>query len=710
MGDLVRYPQCGCIVEYLEGNAVQIAMVVGENGDRLRLLLPSRRETTLSKNRILPWAGPKYSSETSRDELIRLLEQHKNRRDELQEAINILDVWEMAQGELGQAQAQWFAELVESDPSIDLIAAHAHALLLCKTHFRFQPPFFQIFTAEEAEKRLAEQHVRLEREALLAGGRNFLQLLWEVALGRRKLPPEPRADESSQDWPQPAICERLEALLRTRMLSPYDNDSESLWLQVSRGLPDAPQLPLQLLLAWNKVPVHYNVWLHASGYAQGDSWWENERTAVLQLLAARDQADLPFSDLPFISIDSATTRDIDDAFAVERRGEDYVLTVALSCPVLAWSFDSGLDRLVLDRGTSLYLPEMTCHMLPECLGTDGYSLLQTKPRPALLVQLAVDKNGVLTDCRLSLARIRLAANLSYEDCEQVLSGDQTANNPAQPYAEILRCALSMAKARQEERIRHGAVVMEREEPVLHLEGEGEETKVVLEVKEPAVQAQLVVSECMIAASYACAKWAASVGLPLVHRTQKVNLPQEYAGVWREPERIARIMHSLVPSVLDTHPGPHAALGVDDYVPVTSPLRRYADLVNMAQVVAYLRQGQGLFDQASLERLLARLEQSLERVAPVQRMRPRYWKLVYFRQQGDKVFYKGVICEENDSFVTVNLPREAMSIRARRQLFDDRLYPGMPVRVRIGKVQPLWNELQVLEALPDDNGVEASASR
>ena len=47
MGDLVRYPQCGCIVEYLEGNAVQIAVVVGENGDRLRLLLPSRRACSL---------------------------------------------------------------------------------------------------------------------------------------------------------------------------------------------------------------------------------------------------------------------------------------------------------------------------------------------------------------------------------------------------------------------------------------------------------------------------------------------------------------------------------------------------------------------------------------------------------------------------------------------------------------------------------------
>ena len=708
MGDLVRYPQCGCIVEYLEGNTIQIAVVIGENGERLRLLLPSRREVTLSKNRILPWAGPRYSEEKSRDAFIALLEQHKSHRDELQETINILDVWEMAQGELGQAQAQWFAELLESDPSVDLVAALAHALLLCKTHFRFQPPFFQIFTAEESQKRLDEQKIRLEREALLAGGRNFLQMLWDVALGRRKLPPEPRAGESLSDWPSQDVCERLEALLRTRMLAPYDNDNESLWLQVSRGLPDAPQLPLQLLLAWNKIPMHYNVWLHASGYAEGDSWWHEVKQDVEKLKQkAHEGFDLPPASLSLISIDSATTKDIDDAFAIEETAQGFLVTVALSCPVLAWEFDSGLDKLVLERGTSLYLPEMTCHMLPECLGTDGYSLLQEKDRPALLVRLSVDHEGVLLGFDLSLARVRLAANLHYEDCEQVLNGDVSPDNPASAYAKSLQCALKMAQARQAERIRHGAIVMEREEPVLRLEGEGAETRVLLEVKEPTNQSQLVVSECMIAASHACAKWAAKHGLALLHRVQKVNLPQEYAGVWREPERIARIMHSLVPSVLDIHPGPHAALGVDDYVPVTSPLRRYADLVNMAQVAAFLRYGHGLFDQETLERLLARLDQALERVSPVQRMRPRYWKLVYFRQQGDKVFYSGVITEENDSFVTVNLPQQAMIIRAKRQLFDDRLYPGMPVRVRIGKVQPLWNELQVLEAQPFESCLDVA---
>ena len=51
MPGCVRYPAPGCIVEYMEGNAVQIAMVTEEVGGRLRLLLPNRRETRLTVRR-----------------------------------------------------------------------------------------------------------------------------------------------------------------------------------------------------------------------------------------------------------------------------------------------------------------------------------------------------------------------------------------------------------------------------------------------------------------------------------------------------------------------------------------------------------------------------------------------------------------------------------------------------------------------------------
>lgn len=61
MSVCVQYPSAGCIVEYLEGNAIQIALVTEESGGKLRLLLPNRRETRLTTSRLLPWAIQKWT-------------------------------------------------------------------------------------------------------------------------------------------------------------------------------------------------------------------------------------------------------------------------------------------------------------------------------------------------------------------------------------------------------------------------------------------------------------------------------------------------------------------------------------------------------------------------------------------------------------------------------------------------------------------------
>ena len=53
MSAIVQYPAEGCIVEYLESNAVQIAMILEANEKRVRLLLPNRRELNLSRSRLL---------------------------------------------------------------------------------------------------------------------------------------------------------------------------------------------------------------------------------------------------------------------------------------------------------------------------------------------------------------------------------------------------------------------------------------------------------------------------------------------------------------------------------------------------------------------------------------------------------------------------------------------------------------------------------
>lgn len=689
MADLVRYPGAGCVVEYMEGNAPQIALVMEEQAGRLRLLLPNRRETRLNAGRLLPWAGPSCGSGMSRDAAIRMLEEHRRRREERAAAIDVLALWEMAQGELERAGADWFAELMEDAPDADAVAAYGRALLACKSHFKFQPPEFEIYSAETVEKRLAEQQAAREREALIMGGAEFFRVLWEVHSRKRTLPLE-----GAPEWPAPEIQERLKGLIMGRIADPETQVDDVLWRTLTRSLPDVQHLALHLAEAWGLVPPHYNFWLDRADYARGDSWWESCAADVEAVMARVDALKADCA-TPFLSIDSSTTRDVDDAFFLEERPEGgWRVTVALACPPACWEFGSALDRLVARRGTSIYLPEGTLHMMPEVLGTDALSLLAGRVRPSLCVTCDVDADGAVLSCAPSLRVVSLAANLCYTDCEAVLEG--TADNAASPYAGQIRMGHALAEVRRQARIAAGAVIMERPDPHLALEGEGADVRVLLEEDRPAARAQDLVAEMMILASAAIADWAVERDIPMLFRTQDVALPREYAGVWKEPHEMARIMRALVPSSLDVLPRRHAALAVNRYAPVTSPLRRYPDLINAAQIVSFLHGGTPRLDADAMSSLLMSLNIRLDAAGQVQRFRPRYWKLLYFRQQGDKMWWDAVITEENDMWATVSLPREQLFVRGRRHIFGERACPGQAVQVRIGKVNPLYNEVQLLE--------------
>ncbi len=704
MSGCVRYPASGCVVEYLEGNAVQIALVTEETGGRLRLLLPNRRETRLNAARLLPWLGPQHPGGLGREEMVRLLETHREAREKAAAAAPLEEAWELAQGEVESAPAQWFAELFADAPDVDAVAAWGRALLGCKSLFRFQPPEFQVFSAETAARRAAEEKTRQEREALLAGGAAFCRRLWVGAGKKRALPPE--EGPGSEERPSPEVAQRLEEVLRVRMADPETQEHDVLWRGLSKGLPDVPHLPLQLLMAWGKLPPHYNFWLDRADYAPGDAWWEpfagEIRALTLAAASPEGAGALPLCPLPFVSIDSASTRDVDDAFYVRQTEGGLELTLALACPALCWDFGGPLDRAVLRRGSSIYLPEGDCHMLPQCLGTEAYSLRAGEERPAFCVRVRVDAAGGFAPCEIFTARARLAANLRYDHCQAVLdaqaAGVAPPDNPAAPFADQLALGLDLARRRQAARIADGAVVMDRPEPVIRLHGPATDPQVEVALDYHAPDAQLLVAEMMILASAAVADLAQDAGLPMLHRTQDVALPKEYAGVWTAPAEMTRVMRALTPSALEVQARPHAALGLPRYAPMTSPLRRYPDLVNEAQLVHFLRTGGPRWDAEALTALLQILHPVLDAVGQVQRFRPRYWKLLYFRQQGDKVWWPGVITEENDVMVSVSLPEQGFFVRGRRRLFDERACPGMDVRLRLGKVQPLYNEIQILEAV------------
>ncbi len=694
---IVQYPGAGCIVEFMQGNEPQIAWVMEEQKGKLRLFLPNRRETTLSASRILPWAGPAYGPQQSKDAVVDILNRHRERRERLASEAAPMELWEMAQGELDKAPAEWFAELGYTSPDADTVAACGRALLQCKTHFRFQPPVFEIYDAATVESRRQAEEAARVREAMVCGGADWFRRLWEARVGRHAAP-----DISTA--PDEAVRQRLEKMLRARMIDPETVEDEALWKQVTKGLPDDPYLALYLAMTWGLVPEHYNFWMDRADYEAGTDWekpFAAETEALCRAVAEGENMP-PAEDTAFISIDSATTRDIDDAFRISASADGgWDVEVALACPAQLWNFESPLGRAVFHRATSIYLPEGNCHMMPEALGEGAFSLFEGESRPALIIGAHIAPDGTLGEGSFRTATVKIEKNLSYPDCEAALDG---AENAASPYAEALRLACAMSEKRLACRVEHGAVIIERPELDFVLEGEGADVVVKIKDIPAAPRAQLLVAELMVVANAVLAEWAVKNDVPLLFRTQDVAVPREYAGVWKSAPDIARVVRILVAASLDVSPRPHAGMGLSAYSPVTSPLRRFTDLVNEAQLLFMLASGRPRWSREELSSMFMHLSIRLEAAGQVQRFRPRYWKYLYIQQQarlhGEECCWKAEVAEENDMWVRVQLPEVQLGLRGKRTLFGEKVFPGQELRVRLGKVNPLRSEAVILNVRED----------
>jgi exoribonuclease II len=99
--------------------------------------------------------------------------------------------------------------------------------------------------------------------------------------------------------------------------------------------------------------------------------------------------------------------------------------------------------------------------------------------------------------------------------------------------------------------------------------------------------------------------------------------------------------------MSTVPAPHVGLGVAQYVWASSPLRRYADLVNQRQILALVRNEAPVYPSGD-ERLLVILrdfELAYDAYAEFQRGMERYWCLRWLLQEGVELSGADVLREE-----------------------------------------------------------------
>ena len=313
------------------------------------------------------------------------------------------------------------------------------------------------------------------------------------------------------------------------------------------------------------------------------------------------------------AIDSEHSADPDDAVAFDGQ----YLWVHIADPASSVEPDSKIDIAARDRGTTLYIPEGTSRMLCEsCL--EDYALGLKEDSRALSFRIKVDEESQIEECEVFKTSVKVK-RLTYKYAEEHKDSAELA-----PLFEI-------ARKNRLRREKNGAVTIQMPEVNISVD---KETKKVTVEPEDRLESNEMIAELMIMAGEGAARFAFKNQIPFMYISQEApdfpaNLPDGWAG------QFARIKCMRKRSVGIT-PAPHAGLGVSFYSQVTSPLRRYGDLISHEQLRAFI-DGRRLIQKDDMLERVAAGDAASVAAKKASRMSDTHWKLVYLLQNPDNTY-------------------------------------------------------------------------
>ncbi|AEW44511.1 exoribonuclease II [Serratia symbiotica str. 'Cinara cedri'] len=313
--------------------------------------------------------------------------------------------------------------------------------------------------------------------------------------------------------------------------------------------------------------------------------------------------------LDFLTIDSSSTQDMDDAlFVVDNHDDSLELIIAIADPTTYIQQGSTLDNIACKRAFTNYLPGFNIPMLPRDLSDNLCSLRPNECRYVLACRVTITANGALGNhIQFFAAKIKSKAKLVYNEVSDWLEGVVGWQPPSDTIAQQLTLLKGVYHKRNSWRHKHALVFKDRPNYRFVLDDKGDVLEIITEHRRIANR---IVEECMIAANICAAKVLRDhlgFGIYNVHAgfdpllvTHVVNELRDN-GIAIDAEQLlglkgfcklhrylntsstkfldSRIRRFQTFAEVSTTPGAHFGLGLDAYATWTSPLRKYGDMIN-----------------------------------------------------------------------------------------------------------------------------------
>ncbi|MBQ5385060.1 MAG: RNB domain-containing ribonuclease [Treponema sp.] len=334
------------------------------------------------------------------------------------------------------------------------------------------------------------------------------------------------------------------------------------------------------------------------------------------------------------AIDNAWSNDPDDAVAFDGT----YLWVHIADPASTVMPDDSVDKSARERGATLYIPEGAARMLAEN-ALEDYALGLTETSRALSFRLKLDSEGDIEECSVIKTLVKVK-RLTYEQADELKDAPE------------LKPLFEIAERNSIRRKKRGAVQISM--PEVHITVEPETKKVSISPSPHPDSAEMV-REMMVLAGEGAAKFAFQNGIPFPYVSQdQPTIPQDLPDGLAGQYRLRRCMHKRNVGVT---PSMHWGLGIGMYTQVTSPLRRYGDLIAHIQLRAFL-DGRPMLDKDTMLLRVSAGEESAQAAHKAERKSNTHWTLVYLLQNPD--WTGEAICIDNTQKVPMfSIPSLAM---------------------------------------------------
>ncbi|MBW1945815.1 MAG: RNB domain-containing ribonuclease, partial [Deltaproteobacteria bacterium] len=402
-------------------------------------------------------------------------------------------------------------------------------------------------------------------------------------------------------------------------------------------------------------------------------------------------------DLPTVTIDGPLTRDYDDAVSLEMVGDVLHLGIHIADVASTISPDSALDREAKDRASSLYLTRRQIPMIPPDLSQDTLSLKQGRDRQAISLLASFDKGGELLEYRVVPSVIRVRQKLTYEEVDEILGTEGLPtparpifDNPNPPQAEepagMLQQMYQMSRHLLQKRMNQGALSLSLPEFQVQFNAD---SSLSLEFVDQNTPSRMIVAEIMILCNCLAARFCRDNQIPALFRAQEEPGERVSADEAGYLYYVFQQRRKLRPLQINTAPGPHSGLGLDVYTQVTSPIRRYLDLVVQRQIRNFLMGMDPVYDKKKLEEIRISVSPVIKELERLKRTRLRYWTLKFLSQHpGEK--YKALVLDELKSKYRIVL-RDLFLVAEIKRRNGIILKPGEEILVQVEKAEP-WDDL------------------